>query len=246
MTRGRRLCACCLTIAFLPGCGTVGLSLDELPMDPIAVTYWQGENARRRAELLSEESKTRQQKLGVAHPDSIRRFLGMTGEPDQLSRFPGRLSLVNPVTLEVTPIAQAPRGSLPLAWSEDHDRLLFLSNHKRRIQVYEYSRSAGVVRTITYGEHPHLFADYGLGEQLVLLQVVTEGKRQFERIFVTDAEGGSPRLLFENRIVEPDRDSNRPTGRHGRSNRVDPPGIVPGYGGTGSMYSAGNPGRPKQ
>ncbi len=202
MTRGSRLAAYCLTIAFLPGCGTIGLSLDELPRDPIAVAYWQGENARRRAELLEEERKVQRQKVGVAHVDAIRRFLGVTGEPDRLSRYPGRLCLVDPRTRVVTPIDQAPRGSLPLAWSEDHDRLLFLSSHKGRIQVYEYSRSTESVQTITYGERAHLFADYGLGEQLVLLQVVTGGEGHFERVFVTDADRGSPRLLFENRKAE--------------------------------------------
>jgi Tol biopolymer transport system component len=189
-------------MAFLPGCETIGLSLDELPMDPIAVTYWHGEKARRRAELLEEEKKVRPQKRGVAHVDGIRRLLGVTDRPDQLSRYPGRLCLVNPRTGEVTTIAQAPRGSLPLAWSEDHDRLLFLSNHKHRIQVYEYSRSTEAVRTITYGERAHMFADYGLAEQLVLLEVATIGERQFERVFVTEAGQGSPRLVFEDRNAQ--------------------------------------------
>ncbi len=202
MTGGRRLATCVLAIGFLSGCGTAGLRLDELPTAPIAVTYWEGEDARRRAELLEEERELPRTKLGVAQMDSIRRFLGMAGEPGQLSRYPGRLCLVDPLTGEVTPIEGAPRGSLPLAWTEDHDRLLFLSNHKRRIQVYEYSRATKVVRTITYGERPHLFADYGLGEQLALLQVVSEGNRQFERVFVTDGRGRSPRLLFQNRGAE--------------------------------------------
>jgi Tol biopolymer transport system component len=152
--------------------------------------------------MLEEERKVRPQKVGVANVDGLRRLLGVTGAPDLLSRYPGRLCLVAPVTGEVTPIVQAPRGSLPLAWSADHDRLLFLSNHKQRIQVYEYSRSSQAVRTVTYGDRPHLFADYGLGEQLALLQLVTVENRQFERVFVTEPSGGSPRLLFENRNAE--------------------------------------------
>ena len=199
---GDRILVCLLAIAFLPGCGTVGLSLDELPTAPIAVTYWEGEDARRRAEILQEQKQVRQRKRGVAHMDAIRRFLGVAAEAGRLARYPGRLALVDPITREVTPITGAPRGSLPLAWTVDHDRLLFLSNHKRRIQVYEYSLATEVVRTITYGESPHLFADYGKGEQLALLQVVSEGKRQFERVFVTDATGNSPRLLFQNRNAE--------------------------------------------
>ncbi|MEE2672383.1 MAG: hypothetical protein VX466_01210 [Myxococcota bacterium] len=202
MTAHWRSGASVLAVALLTGCGTAGLGLDELPKAPIAVAYWEGEPARRRAELLEEEREVRRQKVGVAHMDSIRRFLGVARERSQLSRYPGQLALIDPITGEVKPVTGAPRGSLPLAWTRDHDRLLFLSNHKRRIQVYEYSLTSDEVRTITYGDRPHLYADYGLGEQLALLQVVNEGKRQFERVFVTDVEGGSPRLLFQSRNAE--------------------------------------------
>ena len=119
-----------------------------------------------------------------------------------MSRFPGHLCLVDPRTAEVTAIPEAPPGALPMAWSNDHDRLLFLSNHRDGVQVYEYSRSKDEIRTITYGEHPHLSADYGLGEQIVLLQVVRDKRRRFERVFVTDHQGRSPRVVFEDRSAE--------------------------------------------
>lgn len=202
MTRSARVVGCGLLLALLPGCGTIGLSLGELPLDPIAVTYWGGENARRRAEILDEQQKARSQTAGVAHVDALREFLGVDREPDQLSRYPGRLCLVNPRTGEVTPIPQVPRGAVPLAWSDDHDRLLFLSGHRRGIQVYEYSRSTQAVRTITSGARPHFFADYGPGEQLALLQMVLDGKEQLERVFVTGSDGGRPQLLFESRNAQ--------------------------------------------
>jgi len=188
------------------GCVSVGLDLDELPLDPIAITYWAGEDARRRAELLNEEEirlrKIQNYKPGVAQADDLGRFLGVGDESQSLERFPGRLALVDPHSLQVTVIPQAPPGSFPLAWSDDHDRLLFLSNHRGSIQVYEYVRSSQEVRTITYGEHHHLFGDYGLGPQVTLLQVVTESNRRFERVYVTDADGGAPRVVFENRNAE--------------------------------------------
>ena len=203
MTRTSPLLAGCLAFVLVAGCETVGLNLEDLPAAPIAVTYWEGEEARRRAELLQQEDKNlRQRRLGVAQVDALRDLLGLNGQPDQLSRYPGRLSLVHPITGKVTPIAQAPRGALALAWSPDHDRLLFLSSHRQRIQVYEYTRSKESVRTVTYGERPHLFADYGLGRQLALLQVASAGDRYVERVFVTDPQGRSPRLLFEDRNAE--------------------------------------------
>ena len=203
MTRTSSLVAGCLAFVLAGGCETVGLNLEDLPAAPIAVTYWGGEEARRRAELLEQEEKNaRQRRRGVAQVDALRELLGLSGEPDKLSRYPGRLSLVDPTTGKVTPIAQAPRGALALAWSPDHDRLLSLSSHRQRIQVYEYMRSKKSIRTVTYGERPHLFADYGLGRQMALLQVANAGGRYVERVFVTDSQGGSPRLLFEDRSAD--------------------------------------------
>jgi Tol biopolymer transport system component len=188
------------------GCGTVGLELEELPGDPIAVTYWEGEEARRRAELLDEEKarleEAQKQKHGVARAEAIGRLLGAGEDVEGLSRYPGRLVFVDPRTSAVTRVPDVPPGALPLAWSDDHDRLLFLSGHRGSIQVYEYSRREQEVRTVTSGATPHLFADYGLGAQHALLAVVTEPQRRFERVYVTDIAGGSPRMLFENQNAE--------------------------------------------
>jgi hypothetical protein len=186
---------------WLAGCGTIGVSLRELPSDPIAVVYWEPEEARRRAELMSDQQVAAgPRKPGVAEVGSIGRLFGANRET--LARFPGRMSLVDPQTAEVTVIRQAPMGSLPMAWSDDHDRLLFLSNHRDGIQVHEYQRSTGEVRTVTYGEFFHLYADYGLGEQIAVLQVGEDGERRFDRVFVIDERGGVPRLVFEDRNAE--------------------------------------------
>ena len=204
MSLGRWVCVL-LAWTFL-GCGTVGLSLDELPVDPIAVTYWGGESARRRAELLNEEKAraeaARKQRRGVAEADALGRLVGVGREPDDLARYPGRLALVDPRSLEVTVLPQAPPGAFPLAWSDDHERLLFLSNHRGSIQIYEYSRSTEEIRTVTYGTDHHLFGDYGLEGQLALLQVVQKGQGRAERVYVVDRPGVEPRTLFEGRSAE--------------------------------------------
>ena len=186
-----------------PGCASMmGLSLHELPTDPIAVTYWEPEEARRRADLLKDQADRRAQKVGVAEVQDIGRLLGAQQERGSLARYPGRLAFVDPRTATVTPVPQAPLGAVPLAWSGDHDRLLFLSNHRGVIQVYEYSLSSQEVRPITVGTEHYLYGDYGRDRQVVVMAVVTERNRQFERVYVTDTDGSSPRLVFEDRHAE--------------------------------------------
>ena len=201
MSLPQRVLAALIACGASFGCGTMGLNLDELPTDPIAVTYWEPEIARRRAELL-EEQKVVARKRGVAEVEAIGRLLGAAGEREDLSRFPGRLAFVDPRTGRVTPVRAVPRGAAPLSWSEDHQRLLFLSNHRGNVQVYEYDRESGEVRGITTGPNPHMHADYGHAGQISLLEVVSERGREFERIYLTNGSGGSRRLVFEDRNAQ--------------------------------------------
>lgn len=182
------------------GCATMGLSLSELPSDPIAVTWWEPEEARRRQELLDaqkQQQAAEEQKIGVAKVEAIGALLGVSGEHVDMSRYPGRLCFVDPQTATVTPVYAIPRGALPLSWSDDHQRLLFLSNHRGSIQIYEYDREAEEVRTITSGPNPHMYAAYGRDRQVTYLEVVTRDGHSFERVWVTDENGGSPRVVFE-------------------------------------------------
>ena len=183
------------------GCASGGLPIRELPADPIAVLYWEPEEARRRAELLEElagRQPQRAQKRGVAQLEAVGRLLGATPQSESRRRYPGRLSLVDPHTGAVTRIAAAPPGAVPLAWSADRERLLFLSNHRSgRIQLYEYHPSVDEVRVITHGEKQHLYGAYGPGRQIGVLQVDALQSGMVSRIFLTDASGRSSRLLLE-------------------------------------------------
>jgi Tol biopolymer transport system component len=191
-----------LLLLLLPACGTVGLSLDELPADPIAVTYWEGEDARRRAELMRDEVRVQVQKQGVARVESIAQMLGAVNPPASVSRYPGRLAFIDPGTARVTPVAQIPRGAVPLAWRDGHQRLLFLSSHRGGLHAYEYDRRTDEVRALTAGRQSFLWADFGRGSQLGLLEVVTEQKRRFERVSVSDESTGRTRFVFEDRNAE--------------------------------------------
>ena len=96
----------------LVGCGTMGLNLAELPLDPIAVVYWEPEEERRRAERIADQV-VEEQKRGVAPVAAIGRLFGTSRET--AARFPGRLCLVDPQTAEVTPIRLSPTDA---AWSQ--------------------------------------------------------------------------------------------------------------------------------
>ena len=67
--------------------------------------------------------------------------------------------LLWPQTGELTRVEAAPPGARPLAWSDDHNRLLFSSSHRGgREQLYEYQLETEVLRTVTRGsfEHPRV------------------------------------------------------------------------------------------
>jgi Tol biopolymer transport system component len=187
------------------GCAGGALSLAELPANPIAVTFWEPEAARRRAELAERRESTQRstpRRTGVAEVEALGRLLGAASPGPDWGRFPGRLSLVDPHSGRVTPLSAAPPGAVPLAWSDDRKRLLFLSNHRDKIQIYEYDRELDEVRAITQGQYQHLWGDYGRERQIAVLQIVTDASGAYARIFVTDANGAEPQLAIERIPVE--------------------------------------------
>lgn len=194
------------SIQVAAGCAGRVLSLTELPANPIAVTFWEPEAARRRAELLASREATPPQpkprRSGVAEIGELGRLVGIARPDRELARLPGRLSLVDPQSGRVTPLSAAPPGSVPLAWSEDRKRLLFLSNHRNSIQIYEYDRELDEVRAVTRGQRQHLWGDYGPARQIAVLEIVTEASGGYARILVTDPDGVGPELALERVPVE--------------------------------------------
>ena len=148
----------------------------------------------------------------------------------------------------VTRLAAAPRGSVPLAWSDDHRRLLFLSNLGERIHLYEYDRQQDVVRPITYGEDQRLYGDYGRAAQVAILQMALVGERYEVRVFVTNTAGLSPRRVLEG--ANPEMVRLSPDGKtllyvrrpEGASRGRDKPELVVVDLGTGVEHRLG-PGR---
>jgi len=163
------------------GCSTSRIGFEELPEAPIALTWWDAEDARRLQEALNPERLP---------PGVDLREL----QEQALARTPGRLYLLDPRTRELERVAAAPPGARALAFSPDHRRLLFRSDViDGRSQIYEVDLADGELLTLTHGS-PHLHADY-VPDGLVLM-------RQGERggtaaILQASPSGGGARALYE-------------------------------------------------
>ncbi len=137
---------------------------DELPESPIAIIHWDSESGRRRAAMLgAPDTRTpNRYRQGVAEIGRLNSFL--PGEEDAAAslRYPGRLSLLNPRTGEITRIDQAPPGARPLSWSNDHKSLLFTSDRiTGRNQIYSINVETEEVRSLTSGDERRIAAAYG-------------------------------------------------------------------------------------
>jgi Tol biopolymer transport system component len=186
------------------GCSTVaGLPLDEISESPIAFVYWKNEAARKRAEILAEmkgESFDRY-RAGVANVENLGSYItgGGFGRPG-LAQFPGRIALLNPRTLEIQDFPAAPPNARPLAWSPDHERLLFASQHRdgRTMQLYEFDMKSGELTTLTRGPDYHLEGAYGPSGQIAMAWArIARGRPPESGLDLADDLGGARRRLFE-------------------------------------------------
>lgn len=195
-------------IALCLACGLTSVRDLELPEDPIAVRYRTPEEARRRAENYHDQreryrqsgpTRARPRRAGrndfVANQDAVNEFLGRilgAGAPGEDQQFPGRLALLNPRTREVEVVGAARKGSIPLAWSSDHQRLLFVQPLLQALQIYEYSRTDDTVRAVTHGPMAHAQACYGPEGRIVVAEVDTREDPVRSRIAVSGPGGRAP------------------------------------------------------
>jgi len=191
-----RRCVLTLLLAVLaPGCSTTGgLPLDEVTEQQIAFVYWDNEDALRRADILADIKAAEQGagKLGVATVDAMQSLLGRNTQKS-LAQIPGRIALLNPRTLELTRFPAAPPNARPLAWSPDHQKLLFSSQHRdgRTMQLYQYDLDSGELSKLTSGPAYHLEGDYGPSGDLVIAWIRMKGEQTFAGLNVTASSGGA-------------------------------------------------------
>ena len=178
-------------------CGTSGISTSEIPEQKIVIRYFTNEEARRRAEMLAEVNETARapQKQGVASVDSVRSYVekllgtGGVGDEGMERRFPGRVAVLNPHTLDVETIESARRGSVPRDLSADGRRLLFTQTVGRFRQIFEYDFERADVRTITRAPGVHPDACYGSEGRIALVKATVRDERAVATIELTGPGG---------------------------------------------------------
>jgi len=171
-----------LVLALGAACAVGGIPEAELPDAQIAFTYRTSEEARRRAEDLTagaEPGAGRPTRGGyndiIASSDSFVDYFGrLFGKISEEEQYRGRLALLDPRTGEVSLVGAARRGSIALAWSSDHRRLLFTQPGDLDFQIYEYSLETQTVRPITHAPPAHTQACYGPDGRVVV--VVVDGR----------------------------------------------------------------------
>lgn len=162
----RAVCATLLIGAMLAAaCVTPRMAPELLPEDRIAFVHWDDKAASKRGEIFAKIAEAPPIPPDDRDPErleetQIRAFL--QGDQilqirSQLQKHPGRLSLLNPRADEIESLEAAPRGSIPLAWSPDRERLLIASSHRGdKEQLYEYNLARRDLAPVTFGpeEHP--------------------------------------------------------------------------------------------
>jgi len=171
-------------LALAVGCIAPLMPPEEFPEDPIAFVHWTRKAASKRTSILEKADDPAAPARGVGDSDQARegeRRAYLAGEvslaiQQKLAKYPGRLSLVWPRTGEIEPVEAAPVGSIPLAWSSDHQRLLFATDHRGgKEQLYEYHVGRKELRRITMGPDEHPRGDYASDGGFLVLRVQDSG-----------------------------------------------------------------------
>jgi hypothetical protein len=194
-----------LLALLVAGCVSTRLSREELPGDPIALLYWEPEEARRRAELEEQGGSSAAAHEGIARIEELGQLLG-GGDSQEwaaLNRYPGHLCLLDPQTLRIERVEAAPAGAKPMGWSPDRRRLLFASAHRRRTtQLYEYDRDTGEVRTVTRGKVPHAYGDYGGKGRIGFAELRTDGGDAGIDLHVKEPDEARSRIVARGELAE--------------------------------------------
>ncbi len=183
------------------GCAGSVLDRSVLPEDVIAVRLWKNEDARRRKEAKAKLGGQREtsQRLGVVDIGGLSARLRESEGADPVSRYPGRLALINPRTLSVTFPDQAPPGARPLSWSADRERLMFSSNRQSgRYQVYELDFRTGEVKLLHGGHGNFLAAAHAPDSGFVYGSIRRDKDGEFQTQILKRHSGVRDRVLAEN------------------------------------------------
>lgn len=195
-----------IIVGICSACARSAVPLSEVDPAPIALVYWDESSARERADLIREsQQEGKRTKPGVAHVETLTTYLNAAsggtksaGEAGRGVQFSGKLMLLDPRSLELKRFAAAPRNARPLAWSHDHERLLFNSRHmdNQSSQIYEYNLKTQEVRKLTRGPANHLEADFAPDGRILTSWVESAGSDIKFGLDYRPPGGGPPVEIF--------------------------------------------------
>jgi Tol biopolymer transport system component len=110
---------------------------------------------------------------GIAHTHDLGAYLGgvFGASPAAGQSHSGRLALLDPRTGDVAVVGAALRGSIPLAWSRNRQRLLFAQPDGADVQLWELQRAPDTVRPVTRGPLAHTQGCYGPDGRIAVVEV---------------------------------------------------------------------------
>jgi hypothetical protein len=190
----------------LGACAGVAIRSDEIPERPIALSYYDVETLRRRAEeAAAADPRSREaQRLGVARVDDVAAYLGrllgaQSSEAEEAieRRLPGRLAWLDPRDEQVRLVEGALPGALPRARSADGQRMLFSQVVSGFRQLFELDLASGEVRTVTRGPAVHPDGCFGPEGRYVYVTARVAGDRPVSTIALTEPGGRAPSPISE-------------------------------------------------
>ncbi len=199
-------------VAIATACSTGGFSYDDLSTEPVAVAVRTEDGAkqleetvRREMERLAEDAP----KLPADGPfeQTVRIFEQLQRGERNRVRFT-RLEFLDAVERETERVDFATRDTRPLAWNLDRSRLLFAAEKDKRTQLFEWLKTSGEVRQVTFGR-PHVGGSYGPGDRIVAVRESRVRERGDEivggyQLVLTDPGGGRPKVITDGPMdVEP-------------------------------------------
>jgi hypothetical protein len=185
---------CALSLLFGVGCAG-GVRTQELPESPLALLHRTSDEAQRRAEMVNEANgKSAGSPAGFLRLNDLQKTLGKDVNAE-FADVSGHLSFMNPRTGEITAVDAAPKGAEPIAYTANHQDLLFRVRHSPSMQLMLLDMGHKTLQPLT---PPDLFVTSGTlaGDgRLVFSEIRVREHGPLMRLFLQTPGAGAPRVL---------------------------------------------------
>jgi len=175
--------------------GCASAQLASLPDEPIAVLYRTRDESKRLQDFRDSHAPKPKRPGAIprARLKELSDYLGVTHIREKLpSDIAGQLAFLDPRSEEVEVQPFAKRGDVPLAWSQDHRRLLFLSDRSGTKSVMEWDRDGQALALRTPDGGTYRGASYGPGRSLALARATAFRGRRKAGSQIVVLEPGKP------------------------------------------------------